>query len=656
MTLKFNDVTIPIWIYDIDKHHIYWANQPGLELWESDSIEELSSRDFQASTSGAVQESLLEYQKAFLQGETIFHNWHFSPKGIEKHAFCQLSGYPLDDGRMAMLVEALPVSKLNYDMQMGFTVMLSSYLVDGQFLSGNSPFLQAMGRNITRLDDIVIDSSALKTIYRGLSQSGRFENDVLMRSQAGERWYHLIAVNSKARKGIEREKILLHQYDIHQRKTSEIALAQEVLSDALTGLLNRRGLDKKLKELEEIEQPFMLCYIDLDGFKLINDSFGHGTGDHVLQSVAERLLTSLPANSFACRFGGDEFVVGLVLDQQMIDEELFAGSLVSTLSDIYYDELSRPMALSASIGVIQYPTDVDNIMDVVLCADAAMYEAKQSGKRRWVKYKTGMEQAMRRQSMIAQYLYYAQEKAELTLYYQPIWDFSNDPKGKIISFEALLRWHNEELGWVPAEEVVQAAEEIGVIDNIERWVICQALSDLILLRKLVSNRATMSINISAIHLREPKLPEFLLSIIEESQFLPEDLTVELTESTLIDDLDSNDSAVRKLVDNGINISIDDFGTGYSSLAYLHHIPATTVKLDRAFVEHIEDGSKTVQHIHRLIKAHGMRTLIEGVETGKQKQILLSSGINIHQGYLLGEPQPLSFYIENKDDFDQSDDD
>jgi diguanylate cyclase (GGDEF)-like protein len=643
--LHLENLTIPIWIYDIDGFRVHWANSPGLKFWESSSLDELCARDLKPLVPEAVFESHKEYQNAFAKGEVLFQYLSFPANNVDKHAFCQLSGYLLKDGRMGMLVEAIPESKLNYDATLGLTTLLSNYLMDGRFISGNQSFLSAMGRGVNNLSSIISDPSVVRSIYQCLAKNKRFESDVLMKTTCGERWYHLVAVNAQVTEGIEGDKILVQQHDIHQRKTSEIALSEEASSDVLTGLLNRRGLERKLKALEENKQEFFIYYIDMDGFKLINDSFGHATGDFVLQAVAKRLQEIMPVNSFACRFGGDEFIVGVVSSNRNIDEEFFADSLVSSLSDTYSDGLSNVMTLSASVGLACYPTDVNQFSDVVRCADAAMYKAKQSGKRRWAKYEPGIEQSMHRQSVIAQYLYTAEEKSELALHYQPIWDFSTGSRGKIVAFEALLRWHNPELGWVQAEELVKTAEQIGVIDHIERWVVSQALMDLLILRDLVGEEVTMAINISAVHLRVPKLPEFLLGMIEESQLKPGDLTIELTESTLIDDIDKDESVVRQLVSKGLNISIDDFGTGYSSLAYLHHIPAKTVKIDRSFVNNIEYNDRTIKHIHKLIETYGMRVLVEGVETKQQKEKLTSLGIYHQQGYLLGKPKPVSFYTK-----------
>lgn len=646
MSLNINDLTIPIWIYDIDNHCIQWANQPALALWESDSTEELYSRDFKSVTSKAVESRLLEYQRAFKKDNAVFYeNWHFVPKGIPKFVFCQFSRYTFeDDGRIAMLVSGLPSSKLDHSMQLNLTAMLSDYSTGGDFISGNPPFVNAIGHKITNLQDLIVNPSTLKTIYRSLSQSGRFEDDVLVSGSQGERWYHSVVV--KVHDDEEEEKILIHQYDIHRRKMNEVALSKEVLTDALTGLLNRRGLDKKLVELGHSEQSFILYYIDLDGFKTINDSFGHGIGDQVLQTVADRLLNVLPSNSSICRYGGDEFVAIVQVNHLETDKAVLASALVRSLSDAYYDD-SRSMALSASIGLAQYPNDVDKVSHIIYCADVAMYQAKRLGKRRWINYSAGMEQITLRQSAIAQQLSYAQSNKELQLYYQPIWEISKNSEKRIISFEALLRWHSGDLGIIPAEEIVPVLEELGILIDVEKWVVEQALSDLLVLREYLDPKITVAVNLSAMHLREATLPDFLLAALVQKNLRPRDLIIELSEIALVEEVnDDSSTVVSRLAESGFDLSIDNFGTGYSSLAYLHRIPAIVVKVDHSFVSQIESCSKTLTHIQELIEAHGMQVLALGVDTEKHKEALTRFGIYLHQGQCWGCPQPISYYNKN----------
>jgi len=645
--IDLENLTTSIWIYDIDHYRILWANQPALKLWESETLEALQAIDFRPMTSHAVQSSLREYQKNFEQGIKLTHNWQFAPNGIDKHAFCQISGHTLDDGRIAMLVEAIPISKVNYDAQVGLTTMISTYSLDGYYLSGNPPFTEAMGRKVRNLKQLITQTNVLDTLYQALADTGRFEGDVLMRAKSGQRWYHLVAINPQS-EGDHKASILLHQFDINRRKMMEIALEEEVLTDPLTGLLNRRGLDKKLAALERENQGFVIYYIDLDGFKLINDSYGHDVGDDALIEVTHRIITLLPDGHehFACRFGGDEFIVGIKQQLPALDYEQLAHDIVNSLSSSYQDPDQNAMALSASVGVALYPEDTQTFKDIIVCADAAMYEAKDTGKRRWVRYVKGMKQEIRRHSAVVQSLYYAEKNDELSVHYQPIWDFSETVSGNIIGFEALLRWNNSELESITTEEAIKVAEKIRIIDDIEQWVIRRALADLIVLREHSNASATMAINLSTIHLLDKKLPSFLLEILNQYKLKPKDISLELKENTLLQDLEKGDGAVKSLVEAGINISIDDFGKGDSSLAHLHQFPVNLVKIDGSFVQQLEKTSTSLQHVYELIKAHNINVLIEGVETQEQQQKCLDIGITLQQGYHLGKPKPIHYYTQN----------
>ena len=644
--IELDNLTSCIWLYDVDNHRILWANTPALKLWECEELEELQAIDFRPMTSHAVQASLREYQINFARGIKLTHNWQFAPKGIDKHAFCQISGYPLEDGRLGMLVEAIPISKVNYDSQIGLTTMISTYSMEGEFLSGNPPFTDAMGIKVRNLQQIVVEPRALDAIYQQLKEHGRFEGDVQLHSAKGERWYNLVAINPKS-DSEQNGSILLHQFDINRRKIMEIALEQEVLTDPLTQLLNRRGLDQKLAVLERENHDFVIFYIDLDGFKLINDSFGHDVGDDVLKEVTRRILYLLPDNRehFVSRFGGDEFIIGIEQDDRHFNYSKMADDLVSNLSHPYEGPDKSSMVISASIGVALYPEDTQTFKDIILCADSAMYEAKNSGKRRWVRYIKGMKQKTRKHSAVVQSLYYAEKNDELSVYYQPIWHFTPSGKGNIIGFEALLRWNNNEHESISTEEAIKIAENIRIIDNIEQWVIRRALNDLAVLRQYSNTNATMTINLSAIHLFDTNLVPFLTKTLNENNLQSKDINIDLKETVLLLDLEKQEGAVKRLIDAGIQIGIDDFGAGDSSLAHLHRFAADLVKIDNAFVQQLDQTSTSLEYIHKLIKAHKIDVLIEGVETEEQKNQLLELGIFLQQGFHLGLPKPLSYYID-----------
>ena len=289
-----------------------------------------------------------------------------------------------------------------------------------------------------------------------------------------------------------------------------------------------------------------------------------------------------------------------------------------------------------------FPRDGDDLDKLLLRADAAMYVAKSQGKKRGVRYTKGMEESLQRSSLVARHLFLAIENNELSLHYQPIYDMSTN---QIYSFEALLRWRNPTLGAVSADETIRIAESTGIIVDIENWVINQAIKDLPQLRSLTCSRALISVNISGLHFVDPQLPRYLLSILAKHKLTAADLVIELTESALLKDINEDNSGAQHMSENGINLSIDDFGTGFSSLAYLHQIPAKVVKIDRSFTARLTQSSATITSIHYLLKSLQLVTLVEGVESHEQSELLQMIGINLQQGYALGRPQPISYYVD-----------
>jgi diguanylate cyclase (GGDEF)-like protein len=641
MPLTLDELHTAIWIYDIERYNIIWANQAALTLWDSPSVNELKNRDLKTGLSAAVKDSLLQYQQAFLENQVLQENWFFTPKGKETQAFCQFSGYLLEDGRMAMLVEATAANMLHSGAQFSATTIISSYTLDGKFISGNPPFIKRFGHQVTHLKHLVCDLGMLQNIYQISRLEQRFEEDVLMNTAQGEIWYRVFAVISQHEQGDD--TILLHHYDINDRKITEQALRQQAWSDPLTGLLNRRGLLDALKANVKTKTAFTLLYIDLDGFKLVNDSSGHATGDSVLLEVANRLRKNSPGDSTLCRFGGDEFVLALYQALPEHELELLLEQIITSISKPYEDVQQNPILLSASIGLSHFPGNSDDIEHLIMCADAAMYQAKRLGKKRWVIYQAGMEKELKRLSDIAQQLSLARKKQELSLHYQPIVNLAT---GKITSFEALLRWFNPDLGQVNPQEVIDVAEKTGLIHDIENWVLERAMNDLLTFKQIISQDVTMAVNISGLHMSEPNLSQHVFSLLEQNNLKPADLTIELTESVLLTNINSRDSAATHLTKQGIQLSIDDFGTGYSSLAYLHAIPAKTVKVDRAFLEQTENNTVTLECIQKLVSSLNMQSLIEGIETQYQADLLQSLGYNLQQGYFHGRPKPLDYYLSD----------
>jgi diguanylate cyclase (GGDEF)-like protein len=639
MQISLDRLNTAVWVFDIDHLCMIWANQAALKLWGSPSLDELLARDFQTDTSAAVIESMRQYQQAFIKSEVIRENWQFSPKGEVVEAYCQLSGYLLPNSSMGMLVEATPANALQSNLQLSATTIISIFSSDGEFISGNPPFLKEFGHDIKHLKQLFCRSDTLNLVYQSISKDTRFEQDVLMRTKQGDAWYRLFAIKSDNEYG--KATILLHHYNVHEMKIVEQTLREQAWSDPLTNLLNRRGLAHELAENILTRRPFRLLYIDLDGFKMVNDSLGHGNGDLILKEVARRLRLHDFPSSKICRFGGDEFV--FTIDNADVNTEKVSvlDEFIQHISEPYLNINGSSLSLSASIGISQFPEDGNDLEHLISCADAAMYQAKKLGKKRWVDYTTGMENALKRTSTIAHRLSAAIQNNELELFYQPIFNVS---EGTIHSFEALLRWTNAELGQVPPQETINVAEQTGLINEIENWVLNQALKDLHVLRRVSAESATMAVNISGLHMAGQQVAKTISTMLEVHGLQASDLTIELTESVLLTDIDKSHSPIQQLTASGIKLSIDDFGTGFSSLAYLHLIPASVVKVDRTFLAQASNNTVTLECIHTLVSSLKMESLIEGIETIHQSRLLASLGYNLQQGYLHGRPQGLAYYL------------
>ena len=634
----FDKLLSAIWIYDIDHYHIYWANQAALKMWQADSLEELINRDFKPGTSDAVQHTLRNYQKEFEQQKTISRMWQYNPKGVKKEAFCQMSSFKFDDGRIGLLCEALEPHLLGNSFNQNSVVLLSNYDLMGNFISGNPPFVQKFSSCCQNLQKLIIDDQLRESLLMTIGSNERFEMDVQVHTNTGPCWYRLIADISP--EDTLHRTISVQQFDINERKLLELTFAKEAITDSLTGLLNRRGLDRELQKLSIQNEPFLIFYIDLDGFKMINDSLGHQVGDVILKAMAQRLLEIKDGKLFVCRYGGDEFILVSSAKNIVTQASTFADKLMSNLNEPYLFDGTQSLLVSVSIGITRYPEDGDDVSKLILRADAAMYSAKKKGKKRWVNYIQGMESGLQRQNEIAQRLFKALKHSNLMLYYQPIYNLELN---EIDSFEALLRLNDQELGWVSPEEIVSVAEEVGIIAELEYWIIERAISDLSSLRQLTIDKAMMAINISGIHFSDPKLVPYILGLLEKYKVSKDSIIVELTESALLSDIDIHENSALRFTNAGITLSIDDFGTGFSSLAYLHKIPASIVKIDRSFTQRLEEDPSLISSIYQLIKSQGFKALVEGVETDQQSRLLKELGISLQQGYGLGFPQALSFY-------------
>jgi len=430
--------------------------------------------------------------------------------------------------------------------------------------------------------------------------------------------------------------------DITKLKEQQQKIHKMAYYDSITGLPNRVMFRKmvlnEIKDCKKINGEFALIYMDLDNFKLVNDSYGHMTGDKLLVEIGIRLTEVLNENMKAFRLGGDEFTILIkdVLDKKEV--EVYSKALLESLSNpISID--GNMFHVTHSSGVALYPDNGTSFNELLKNADTAMYKSKESGKSTYTFYHRLMgDTAMEKIKMQAS-LDSALKKDEFMLYYQPIVDVK---VGEIKGFEALIRWMHPEDGLVFPDKFIMAAEESGIIIPIGKWVILNACKYAKSMYDRGFTNIYVSVNVSALQLLQKDFTDFVLTTLKNVGLPPELLIIEITESALIESMDLVIEKLNKLKDNNIKIALDDFGCGYSSLTYLKMLPINIVKIDKSFIEDIksEDDVKSMTgSIIILAKKLGLSVIGEGVETKQQLDYLKKHNCDMFQGYLVSKPVP-----------------
>lgn len=423
-------------------------------------------------------------------------------------------------------------------------------------------------------------------------------------------------------------------------------LTHLALHDPLTGLPNRTLLADRIQQaMQAVNEKggcFALMFIDLDGFKPVNDAFGHHMGDQLLYEVGLRLREDLRSQDTLARIGGDEFVLLVRLSQP--DDALRLAERQVGLVNRAFQVAEHELKISASVGIAIYPGNGSNPQELLMNADAAMYHAKGMGKNGYSFFDVSMNTNARKQLQLLQDLRNAVEQQQFRLYYQPKFDAVT---GIPVGAEALLRWEHPQQGLLLPATFIELAEKTGLIIPIGEWVLNEACRQMRLWYVLGYEDWRIAVNLSALQFCHAGLVNSVATALERHQLPANSLTLEITETTAMSDADASMTVLQQLSDMGVDLSIDDFGTGYSSLMYLKRLPANELKIDRGFVrdlEHDGDDAAIVSAIVALGQALGLRIVAEGVETDVQQTFLTRLGCNSLQGYLLGHPLPAERFM------------
>ncbi|MFN3945487.1 MAG: putative bifunctional diguanylate cyclase/phosphodiesterase, partial [Allosphingosinicella sp.] len=427
--------------------------------------------------------------------------------------------------------------------------------------------------------------------------------------------------------------------EVEERTAAERRAHSLASSDPLTGFLNRRSFAQAANELMasslKRRQAVAMLIIDIDGFKNVNDIHGHLTGDNLLRMTAEVIQKTLPRTAVAARLGGDEFAAAFLIDPA-------APAEVDRIAEYVVDRLGKPFDLagvhthvSASVGIARSGPDCTSVEALTRRADIAMYQAKKLGRGRFVWFDASMERELQSRNAIEAGLRTGIPAGDFVPFFEQQIDLVS---GSLHGLEMLARWNHPERGIVCPDEFITIAEECGLIGDLSLAVMRQAFEE----AKSWDPSLTLSVNISPVQLKDPWFAQKITKLLVETGFPPERLEVEITESSLFENLGLAQSIVASLKNQGVRLALDDFGTGYSSLAHLRALPFDRIKIDRSFIASITENTESVAivtAITRLAESLGLAVTAEGIEDELVEARLRSIGDYQGQGYLFGRPVP-----------------
>ncbi|MGM0518895.1 MAG: EAL domain-containing protein [Campylobacterota bacterium] len=528
---------------------------------------------------------------------------------------------------------------------------------DGIILSANKAFEEIsgytkeelIGTKPNVLKSSEHDKQFYKKMFKELNKKGYFKGKVYDEAKDGTKiptWLNITAVRDENQKIIKYISIHTNLQEIIDTQKKAEFLAYY---DSLTSLPNRVMLEEHLEHVLELSQRnkfnLAILFIDLDRFKIINDTLGHQVGDELIKVVAKRIKSVLRSSDMLARMGGDEFVVVL----ESAKNKNTAAFVCKKILNIVKQSIeigAYKLNTSASIGVAMYPKDGNDLQKLVRNADTAMYHAKDQGKNTFEYYDKQLSDDVHEQLEIEQAFKGALSNKEFHLNYQAQYNLEDR---KTYSYEALVRWNSKKLGFVSPGVFIPIAEDTGYIVKLGKFIFKKACEDFIKLKKLNTDLKYIAINISSIQFKDENFVNDIKNIIKEVGIEAKNIEIEITERYIMEFSDSNMNTLYELRKLGFRMSIDDFGTGYSSMSYLTKLPVDVIKVDKAFVDYLPDDNNNLQITKAIIvlaKSLGYYTVAEGIEHEKQEKCLKELGCDIGQGYFYAKPQSYEKIVED----------
>lgn len=646
----------PLYLVDADQLAIVWANDSALAYWEAPTPDELYTRDLKARITATVWLRIAQVrQECFDHGRTVIEHWSIRPGKTLKSSDYRISAFHTDDARQLLLLQIMspaeqldPLSAYRTMALEHTTTMISAYSADLSLIYCNNAARASIPESTVSGRERIVDPVDLQTIMQSLTSVKQCDIEAAVNTVTGIRW-HALNVQRCIDPISTRSMYLVTESDITEKRSQQLEAYRLAFTDSLTDLPNRAALDNYLDDIlnNPAKQHFALMFLDLDRFKIINDSLGHRAGDRLLIHVARQLQKALGNEGLVYRLGGDEFVA---LATHTTDHEklkTIAQKIIMSLATPIVIDGHKLRALP-SIGISTYPVDGHSASDLMENADTAMYiaKAKKSGFRFFdAMMSSSISENVKDQMDLENDMVAALENNEFELYYQP--KLRCDTLA-VTGVEALIRWHHPTRGMVLPDNFIGIAEDTGQIIDIGNWVLQAATTQQ---RKWHHQGliVPVSVNISPRQFRANDLLADVSTALKDSGCAPHMIELEITESMLIGEPDVVNETLLKLSALGIRLALDDFGTGFANLDSLQRYPLDSLKIDRVFLCD-RKRSMLMSTILKIGKVLGLETIAEGVETGSQIDWLAANGCNQMQGFFFSKPLPAAqmteFLLEN----------
>lgn len=631
-------IALPVWVFDIDHCRVFWANSNGLQLWDASSLDELRSRDMSADISPTVKARLEQYRQDFKVGHNATEVWTLYPNGRPKNIRCIFSGIHFDDGRLGMLNQCLELmdekestdTLRSVQALLHTSVMISLFDRDDQLLYSNPAARKAYKDAHNSFRDRLTSSADYTSVTTSVEVRGEAKCVARVKTKKGIRWHEIVARSGwDPVTGVP--AVLVSETDVTSREEASFFADHDIL----TKLPNRRHLEREIIPLlasaaDEARQLGLL-FVDIDRFKTINDTLGHAVGDKLLIDVARRLQDCVQPGGLVARMGGDEFVIVLSNLADHADALKFAEHLSETLRQSI--RINRcDFNITVSIGVSMYPQHGDSFEALLRYADMAMYSAKESGRNQTKVFTSALESRLRLKVDLESGIRRDRLDDEFFLLYQPRPKVADD---QVASVEALLRWNHPTEGVLTADRFIPLAEESGLIETLDAWVLMTAAEQQLAWRQAGFD-VSVSVNVSPQQFRSERFATILRHLAEADDYQTGSIELEITESVLMGNSDEVCTCLRDVKELGFNLAIDDFGTGYSNFAYLRDYPITSLKIDKSFMRDLYAGC-IVEGMIAMCRFLGVNIVAEGIEEGRQLDWLKNQACDEYQGFYFCPP-------------------